>query len=77
MARNSQSTSTDTDATAAADATVTVSDSGVEVSPTVSDEFKPVEMYHRTGKTRTVHTLEAKYAAEFDGFSTEKPKKKR
>lgn len=59
------------------DAQVEVSSSGVEVSPSVSDEFKPVELFHRDGRTKTVTSLEAKYAAEFDGFSTTKPGKKR
>jgi hypothetical protein len=58
----------------AADAAVTVSDAGVEVSPSVTDKFERVELFHRNGTTKTVDNLEAKIAAEFDGFSTSKPK---
>lgn len=64
----------DSDAEAQADANVTVSDAGVEVSPSVSDSFERVELFHRNGSTKTVDSLEAKYAAEFDGYSTKKPK---
>jgi hypothetical protein len=67
----------DSDAEAQADAAVEVSGADVEVSPTVSDAFEPVKMYHRTtDKVRTVSTLEAKIAAQFDDWSTDKPKKK-
>jgi hypothetical protein len=55
-----------------ADAQVEVSSSGVEVSPEVTDKFETVELVHRNGQTRTVHTLEAYYAAKFDGFAEPK-----
>lgn len=69
MARNSETTP--------ADAEVTVSDAGVEVAPSTSDKFEPITMYHRiSGKEKRVASLEGKYAAEFEGYGTIKPKKR-
>ena len=73
----SRSTSTDTtDPTTdapAADAKVEVSAAGVEVSPSVSDDFESKELFHRNGTSRTVTSLEGFYQAQFDGYGEKKP----
>jgi len=77
---NSTSTATDTSEAAdtpVGDAQVEVSGDGVEVSPSVSDKFEEVTLYHRDGRELQVNSLEGKYRAEFNGFSTKKPESKK